>query len=184
MMITLLLCGVDTSRYALATRRLDQVAANVGQMVSVNTTATMTAADLQFYEDGTMVVFPLVLQDSSQIGTTWQADMPITVSSVKFAVSNGKTVATVAWSAGPNKRACNTPLTSVPDTAAPSPTTLAQDAFGTGTIIVVDVGFTFRPTIATRMLPSIAVARSFYVQPRYVPAIAFGGNAGSTVNQC
>ncbi|MGI4763812.1 MAG: TadE/TadG family type IV pilus assembly protein [Janthinobacterium lividum] len=183
-MITLLLGGVDSSRYALATRRIDRVAANIGQMVSVNTTATMTAADLQFYEDGAMVVFPLVLQDASQLGTTWQTDMPITVSSVKFAVTNGKTVATVAWSVGPKKRACNSPLTSVPDTSAPSPTTLAQDAFGTGTIIVVDVGFTFRPTIATRMLPSVAITRSFYVQPRYVPAIAFGGTAGSTVNQC
>lgn len=184
MMVALLLCGVDSGRYALATRRLDRVAATIGQMVSVNTTGTMSAADLSFYEDSAMVTLPLALQDSAALGTTWQADLPITVSSVKFAVVKGQTVATVQWSAGPAKRACNTPLTSVDDQAAPSPTTLAADAFGTGTILVVDVSFKFRPTIATRMLPSVSVARSFYVQPRYVSAVAYGGSADSATNQC
>ena len=184
MMLVLMLCGVDTGRYAMATRRIDKVAATIGQMVSVNSSGSMTPADLQFYEDSTVAVFPLALQDAKQLGTTWQSDMPITVSSVKFTTTNGKTVATVAWSAGPNKRACNTPLTSVADSSAPSPTTLPQDAFGTGTIIVVDVGFNFRPTIASKMLPTLSVARSFYVQPRYVSAITFGGTSGSAVNQC
>jgi hypothetical protein len=184
MALVLIFAGVDTGRYALATRSIDRVVATIGQMASVNTTGTMSPAELQFYEDSTFGVFPLVLRDSSQLGRTWSADMPITVSSVRFATVGPATVATVAWSAGPGKRACVVPLTAVPDTAAPSPTTLAQDAFGTGTLLVVDASFTFRPTIAVRFLPNVTIARSFYVQPRYVPAVAFSGPASATVNQC
>lgn len=184
MVVVLILAGVDTGRYALASRSIDRVVATIGQMVSVNTTGTMSPAELQFYEDSTFGVFPLVLRDSAQLGKSWSSDMPTTVSSVRFTTVSAATVATVAWSAGANKRACVVPLTAVSDTDQPSPTTLAQDAFGTGTLIVVDVSFTFRPTIAIRFMPTITIVRSFYVQPRYVPAIAFSGPASSTVNQC
>ena len=183
-MILLLLAGVDSARYALAVRRIEQVTTTIGQMVSVNTLGTVDPADIQFYESSAFAVFPLVLSDSTTRGVLWNADLALTVSSVNLSTSGSTQTANVSWSTGSALRSCTKAPTMVSDTAPPSSTTLPTDAFGTGSIIVVDASFTFRPTIASRYLPTIAIIRSFYVQPRYVPSITLSGGTNTTTNQC
>ena len=153
-------------------------------MLSVSSSGQITPTDLQFYEQSAMVIFPEVLRDSFQQGIAWSTDLSITVSSIKFTGVAPAYVGMTKWSAGPNLRACLVPMISVSDTAQPTPQTLPVDTFGSGTLIVVDLVYTFRPTVASVFLKSIPVVRSFYVQPRYVPAITYTGTAGSGVNQC
>ena len=183
-MILLLLAGVDSARYALAVRRIEQVTTTIGQMVSVNTLGTVDPTDIQFYESSAFAVFPLVLSDSTTRGVLWNTDLALTVSSVKLSTSGSTKTANVSWSTGSALRSCTKAPTMVSDTAPPSPTTLPTDAFGTGSIIVVDASFTFRPTIASPYLPTIAIIRSFYVQPRFVTSITLSGGTNTTTNQC
>ncbi len=182
--ILLLVGGVDTTRYITATRRIEAAASTIGQMIGVSTTGQLAPADLQFYEDSTMVIFPMVLQDSYQQGIAWGRDIAITVSSITFSGSAAPYVAKTSWSAGSNLRPCSVPLTAVADTATPSPGTLPTDTFGPGTLIVVDLAYTFRPMVATALLRPISITRSFYVQPRFVSSISYTGTAGATVHQC
>jgi Flp pilus assembly protein TadG len=183
-LVALTLVGTDTTRYAMAVRRIESVASTIGQMVAVSATGQIAPADLQFYEDSTMVIFPQVLQDSAQQRLAWSNDISLTVSSIGFTNVSGSYVGKTQWSTGPRLRACLTPMQSVADTAAPSPTTLPRGVFGPGSLIVVDVSFAFRPTIATAFMRTLTIARSFYVQPRYVQAISYTGSASTTVNQC
>lgn len=183
-LMVMLLAGFDTARYAQSVRRVEAVAASIGQMLSVSTSGQIAVADLQFYKDATMVLLPQVLQDSYQQNISWGSDISTTVSSINFSGNDPNYTATVGWSAGTNLRPCKTPLTSAPDTAPPTPLTLPIDVFGPGTLIVVDLVFTFRPTIASKFMNPIPIARSYYVQPRYVSALSYAGTSSAAVNQC
>lgn len=183
-LMVLLLIGFDTARYIVAARRLAVLAATIGQMLSVSTTGQVAVADLQFYEDVTVGIFPQVLQDSYQQGLAWRNDMGMTVSVVNFTGSNPNYTGKVGWSAGTNLRPCNTSMVAASDTAPPSPAALPSDTFGPGSLIVVDLSYTFRPTIATRLMTALSIQRSFYVQPRYVATLTYAGAAGATVKQC
>lgn len=184
LLMILLLAGFDMARYAQSVRRVEAVAASIGQMLSVSTSGQIAVADLRFYQDATMVLLPQVLQDSYQQSISWGSDISTTVSSINFTGNDPNYTATVGWSAGTNVRPCKTPLTSVPDTSPPTPLTLPVDVFGSGTLIVVDLVFTFRPTIASKLMKPIPITRSYYVQPRYVSALTYAGSSGATVNQC
>ena len=182
--ILLLLFGVDTARYVVATEKIVNVASTIGQMISQNTTGTVNYIDLQFYRDSAMVIFPQVLADAKQQNIAWYNDISITMSSVNFVSSpSGCTTACtytpqVVWSGGTSPRSCTLPITSASDTAIPSATTLPSDVYGPGSLIVVDVSFTFRPTIAPTFMQSMKVVRSFYLAPRFVPLIKYSTISG------
>jgi Flp pilus assembly protein TadG len=176
--ILLLLMGVDTTRYITATKRIENVAATIGQMISVNQSGSVAYSDLQFDHDSAMVIFPQVLADAKQRNVAWSNDIGISMASIQFSTASGCTsnctyVPKMMWSGGSSPRSCTAVLTPVSDTAPPSPTTLPADVFGPGSLIVVDLTFNFRPTIAPRFMSSIPIARSYYVAPRYVPAIDY-----------
>jgi Flp pilus assembly protein TadG len=178
MMLILLLMGVDTSRYLMATKRIDSVAATIGQMISVNQNGSVTDMDLQFYRDSAMVIFPQVLSDSYAQNISWTSDIGITMTGVSFTKQGSVYVPKVIWTGGSNPRSCTATMTAAPDTAAPSATTLPTDVFAAGMLIVVDVTFSFRPTIAPSFMKKLKIARSYYLSPRYVPTIAY--SAGTT----
>lgn len=183
MMILLMLMAVDVTRYVVATKRVENVATTIGEMIARTATGTGTATvnyrDLQFFHDSTMVIFPQVLADAKQQNLPWSSDIAITVSSVDFTptpsecTSNCTYTTQLLWSGGTNPRSCTVPMTPTSDTAIPSRTTLPSDLFGPVSQIVVDVVFSFRPTIASRYLPTMSIARSYYVAPRYVPVIKY-----------
>jgi Flp pilus assembly pilin Flp len=183
-LIVVLLAGFDIARYAQTVRRVEAVATSIGQMLSVSTSGQVAVADLRFYEDATMVLLPQVLQDSYQRQISWGNDINITVSSINFSGSDPNYVGTVGWSAGSNLRPCKTPMTATSDVSPPTAQTLPIDVFGPGSLIVVDIVFNFRPSVSSRILQSMPIVRSYYVQPRYVAALSYAGTAGATVNQC
>jgi hypothetical protein len=79
-----------------------------------------------------------------------------------------------SWNSAPNKRTCGVLLTSVPDTAAPSKTTLPADVFGPGSLIVVDIvynytpifGSTFTKLFGSPLFGTIPIARSAAASPQ------------------
>jgi Flp pilus assembly protein TadG len=176
--------GVEITRYTIATKRIESVASTIGQMLTVNSVGTVNYVDLQFYNDSAMVLFPLVLSDAKQQNKSWSNDIAITMSSVTFTASPANCTTTctyvpkVAWSAGTTRRSCTTPPTSASNTAASSVKTLPADVFGPTSLIVVDVSFTFRPTIAPKFMNAITINRSYFVTPRYVPTITYTVSTG------
>ena len=191
LMCLLLFGGVDITRYVIATGRISDVASTIGQMASVNTSGSVNYVDLQFYHDSAMVIYPQVLTDAKTQNVTWSNDMAITMSSVTFTAApagctSGCTyVPKVVWSAGSNRRSCLVPLKSSSDTSAPSATTLPADVFGSTSLLVVDVAYTFKPMLGTHFINNISILRSFYIAPRYVLAVGYqtisGDNGIATV---
>ncbi|MFC6740312.1 hypothetical protein [Methylobacterium tardum] len=70
-----------------------------------------------------------------------------------------------------NYRPCTPAQLPADNTAAPSRATLPRSVFGPGSLIAVDVVFTFRPSFGARFIPAIRIARSMYVQPRYASLV-------------
>lgn len=181
--ILMLFAGVDVARYSLAARAVERATSTVAQMMSVNTLGSASVDDVHFYGSSAFATFPGVLSDSAARGIAWDADLGIAVSSVNVAVADtGAATATLGWSVGPGRRSCGT-LYAAADGAAPSPTTVATDALVKGSVIVVDARYAFRSLFAARVLPSLTVARTFYVRPRYVPTVALTGSASDAI-QC
>ena len=182
--IVLLLLGVDTTRFVFATRQVEDVAATIGQMISVEQDGQVNYVDLQFYHDSAMVMFPQVLADAAQQSKAWGNDIGISMASIQFTPSstscttNCTYVPKVLWTGGTTPRSCKTLPTSTADTAPPSSTTLPASAYGAGSIIIVDVTFNFRPTIAPQFMTTIPILRSYYVAPRYVSSITYGTKSG------
>ncbi len=84
-------------------------------------------------------------------------------------------------SSGPAYRPCSTPQVAAADTADPTPKTLPRSVFGPASMVVIDVVFTFHPTFGAAYLPSMRIARSAYVQPRYASLINFDPNGNDGI---
>jgi hypothetical protein len=128
-----------------------------------------------------MVIFPQVLADAKQQNIAWGNDIGITMSGLSFTAVGNAYVPKMLWTGGTNPRSCLIPMLPAADTTAPTPSTLPMDVFGPGSLIVVDVTFSFRPTIAPFFMQTIPISRSYYVAPRYVTSINYAGSAGSTI---
>jgi hypothetical protein len=186
-MLILMLAGFDTGRYVLATERIQEVANSVAEMLSQTDTAILPIvpilksdgvvqdSDLHFYFDSAMATYPDVLVVANNTGTYWWQLLTVQMTSIKFnATPSGCTTSctykpTVLWTTG--SRSCGSTITAVGDTSAYSPTTLPQDVYGPGSIIVVDVSYTFAPTLGAAYMPSISIERSAYMAPRNVPYV-------------
>jgi hypothetical protein len=199
-MILLALMGVDVTRYALATEQVEQVANTIGQMIVTTgpttpggTTATVSDTDLQFYHDSAMVIFPDVLSDAANQGIPWGNDIAISMTFIQFTqVAPSCTVAGPAcyhaapvWTAGNKWRSCNTkPIGALPsDASVPSPTALPPDVYGPGSLVAVDVQYTYHPWFGSYFGMALPIARSMYVAPRYVQTLTYQG-AGIIAQTC
>ena len=189
--IVLGLAGVDTANYVIATEQVSEVAGTISQMITTtgpaspgSSSGNVSNVDLQFYHDSAAVIFPGVLNDAAAHGISpWYKDIQISTASVQFTpapstcTSNCSYKATALWVAGDNPRPCDYSFASVPDSSTPSTTTLPSDLFAPGTIIVVDVVFTYHPTFASFLGAGLTIARSSYVAPRYVSVVNYQASA-------
>jgi hypothetical protein len=190
LLVMLMLGSVEVARVIIAARNVTAVATTASEMLSEGT-RPVQYGDLHFASESTMVIFPQILQDAAQKGISWKNDIAISMAGVCFSPPGStdctlqctlNCVANVAWNDGPNKRACGVPLTSAPDTAVPSNTTLPADVFPGagaspgGSLLVVDIVYNYTPmfgSVFTALFGSplfgtIPIARSAYLAPRYV----------------
>ena len=193
-LILLMLAGFQLVLYINATRKVERIADSISEMISQatpattgSTTATVSALDIHFTYDSTMVIFPYVLKDAKQKGVSWWQNITINYASVQFtqtATTCGSNadqsacyVANVVWTgagaAGTGARPCIVPQLAANDTATPTNTALPRSLFGPGSIIVIDVTYTFVPTFGARFLPPLLIKRSAFIQPRYAALIKF-----------
>lgn len=204
LLLTLMLGGIQIVAYINASRKVELVVQSISQMISqtrpdgVTTIAKVNQGDLHFSFDSALVLFPYLMSEGKRQGRSWRQVITINYASIRFnpTVADCKDAndpsacysAEVVWTStgtaqpasGPLYRPCGTALIPADNTAAPSPTTLPRSLFGPATMVVIDVVFTFVPTFGARYLPSIQIARSAYIQPRYASLIDYDitGNDG------
>ena len=183
-LIALLLGGFELTSYIGAIRKLTYVANNIAEMLSQNTTGSINSEDIQFYLNSIVVDFPEILSDAQVRGTPYYWMSQITISSVYFTptvagcTSNCTYDAYPAFSGGGNQRPCFIKLQPAADTAPPSPATLPLGAYGPGSVIVIDVVYSYYPRVASKLFGVMTIRRSFYLQPRYVPLIKYDFSNG------
>ena len=199
-LVILLILGVQVVAYVNCVRRVELLATSISEMISQAapqpgaSTAYVNAQDLHFAYDSGLVVFPYLMSDASRQGVAWWQDIYIDFSSVQFTSINGKTCpvngdqsscynANVVWTStgttGTNYRACGNSAGQAPyqlpmaDTSSPNKLALPRSIFGAGSVVVIDIVFTFRPVFAGTLMPTLTIARSVYVRPRYATLIDF-----------
>jgi len=189
LLVLLMLGSVETARVIISARDVTAVATTAVEMLSQNGTGKVTYVDLHFATDSTMVIFPQMLQDAARKGISWKNDISVSIAGVLFERKPAGCTSTctsydanVVWNSGPNKRTCGVLLTSAPDTATPSKTTLPTDVFPVapaqpgGSLIVVDIvynyapifGSTFTALFGSPLFGTVPIARSAYLAPRYI----------------
>lgn len=179
LLLIVLLGFVELDRYAWTTRQLESAASSMAQMLTQTPTDEIAKADLSFAIDSLMVLVPRVLEDSARKGRNWRDDIKVSMSSVALTkadplcVSNCAYTAQVAWSGGSAKRPCGAPLVAVANDQRPSSTTLPKDALGPNALVVVDLAYDYSPLIAGKLIGSLKIARSSYMQPRYLAPTAY-----------
>ncbi|WP_158811262.1 TadE/TadG family type IV pilus assembly protein [Beijerinckia sp. L45] len=193
MLIILIVGGAETARFITTSRKITNLSSSMAALLAERTTA-VALNDLMFTFNSTLVTFPQILKDAAANGVPWQYDIGVTLSSIRFTptvagCASGCTYkASVIWSAGSTgQRSCIVPPSSTPDATSPSLSTLPQDVFTSGTIVVADVSFTYRPVFGSRFVPTAVLKRSVYLQPRYIGEIDFdasGGGLGSLGKVC
>jgi Flp pilus assembly protein TadG len=186
--LLLLLMGFDTGRYVLATQRIQEVANSVAEMLSQTGIASTPPAttptgagyvqdsDLHYYYDSAMATYPDVLAVANNTGNYWWQLLTVQMTSIYFNASPANCVSPnctytpeVVWTTG--TRSCGLTITAASDTSGYNPATLPTDVFGPGSLIVVDVFYTFTPTFGAAYLPSIPIERSAYMAPRNVSVV-------------
>jgi Flp pilus assembly protein TadG len=187
-MILLMLGSIEVARLITFTRKIELVADTAVEMLSQTPVGDVLAdADLTFTQGSTVVIFPQILQDAANKGEVWSSDIQITMSSVQFTQTSTSCTtltptcynATVVWTSGPNKRPCKTNLGAVADTATPTQATLPTDLYGPGSIVVVDIVYTYTPLFVQKLFGSIKISRSAFLAPRYVPLVTYSGSTGT-----
>ena len=188
----LMLVGAETTRYVNTARQLTNLANSMASLVAERTTG-FNFYDAVFTYNSAMVTFPMVLKDSSRKGIGWNYDIAITVSSVLFSptvkgcTSNCTYTGKVAWSINmpiAQPRSCTTPPKAVADTAPPSITTLPQDVYTAGSLIVADVVYTYVPLFGSAIVPTLTMRRTVYMQPRYLPSIPYNTIQNDPYSPC
>lgn len=196
-MTVFLLGGYEVVRAINSVRRLTILANAIGQQITANTSGSVTNADLHFFYNTAIPVFPEAMKDANTNSNYWWQNIDITMSSITFtATPSGCTSSctytpSVVWTGGVHKRPCTllpplpplppllTPLTSQSDQAPPDPNKLPADVFGLGSLIVVDLIYTFKPSIGANYFPTLSFKRSVYLQPRYVSTVYYSGITGA-----
>jgi len=180
----LLLGGFDTGRFILATQRTQAVANSIAEMIAQEPVSNLAAVagdgvvsenDFLFDYNSAMFTFPDIMTEATQLGVNWWDLLSLNVASISFAATptgcstNCVYTPSVVWSFG--QRACGTKFTASPNTATYGPSLLPAGAYGPGSLVVVDVIYTWLPTFGASYFGSATIERSVYMTPRNVPLV-------------
>jgi len=195
--LVIMLGGIQVVSYINAVRKVELVVRSISQMISQtqppngSTVAMVNAGDLHFSYDSSLVLFPYLMAEGRRRGQAWWQVITINYASIKFTQTATTCTdssdlsacyrADVVWTStgttqpatGVAYRPCGTPQVAASNTAPPSRTALPRSLFGPAAAVVIDVAFTFTPTFGANYLPSLRIARTAYIQPRYATLVDF-----------
>ncbi|WP_158809143.1 TadE/TadG family type IV pilus assembly protein [Beijerinckia sp. L45] len=187
-LVLFMLAGAEAARFIYMSRSITNLAYSLATRVAERTTAyNFNDAVFDYYS--TVVTTPFLLGDSASRGTQWNFDVALTMSSIIFTptkagcTSNCAYTAKVAWSVNSpiaGQRSCTVPPTAQADTVTTTLTTLPQDIYAAGSIIVADVVYAYTPIFGSKLIPAVTIRRSYFMQPRYqfpVPYTSSGFDA-------
>lgn len=180
----------EFSSFIRQSRQLTDTANSIAEILAAGSDTNLYFTDLHYAYDSAMLTFPKVLSDSYNKNISWTSDITISLAGISFAptvsgcTSNCQYKASVNWTGAAAERACGTNPSAVPDTTAPSATTLPQSLFtpvgnpqgGYGAplyIVVADVTYTWSPSVFTGLLGNVVMKRSSYINPRYVSTLKY-----------
>jgi Flp pilus assembly protein TadG len=190
-LVLFMLAGAEAARFIYIQRSITNLAYSLATRVAERTTAyNFNDAVFDYYS--TVVSTPFLLGDAASRGTQWNYDVALTASSIVFTptkagcTSNCTYTGKVAWSVNSpigGQRSCTVAPTPVADTATTTQTTLPQDIFASGSIIVADVVYNYTPMFGSKLIPAVTIRRSYFMQPRYqfpIPYASAGFDVGYT----
>jgi Flp pilus assembly protein TadG len=194
-LMTMMLGGGQLSLYIDASRKVEQVATSASEMISQavppvggDGSASVNAVDLNFSYDSALVIFPYVMTDAKQRNLPWRQVITVSFAGISFVPVQGTDctgqadqsacyTAQVDWTSTgtstSNYRPCSPAQGVTADTASTDRTLLPRSVFGAGSIIAVDVSYTFYPTFGSNLINPVTISRSVFVQPRYATKITF-----------
>lgn len=192
-LVIFMMGGAEVARFIYISRSMTNLANSLATLVAERTTA-LNFNDIVFDYYSTVVTSPFLLADAASRGTSWNYDVALTISSVIFSptksgCTSGCTyTGKVAWSVNSPiaaQRSCTVAPVPAADTASPSLSSLPQDAFTAGSLIVADIVYNYTPMFGSGFLSNFTIRRSFYLQPRYLTSIPYntsGFDVGYTCN--
>lgn len=201
-LLVLLVAGFDCGRLVYASAKAESVANQIAQMMAQTPKAALpvvpatvgdgvvASSDILGFYNAAPFIYPDVINQAAAQGVAWDQVLKLDLANVAFTAkpagckSNCTYVPKVAWNYGDSAylRACGSTITGVSDTSATNPGTLPTDSFGPNSLLVVDVHYAWTPTFGAGFLGGVTLARSIYLNPRYVPNVE--ATSGNGVNIC
>jgi hypothetical protein len=204
-LMVLTLAGGQLALYIDATRKVEQVATSVSEMISQavppsggDGSASVDSVDLDFSYDSVLVIFPYVMTDAKARGVPWRQVITVSYAGISFVKIDGTNcngaadqspcyTSHVDWTSTGTSTSSYRPClpgqvqTAAADTAAYNRFQLPRSVFGPGSIIAVDVSYTFNPTFGTGLIDPITINRSVFIQPRYATKITFNATGSDGI---
>ena len=150
-------------RLTLAARSIAQIST----LLAVNADGTNTLSHDQAWRASTAVY--AAMPETLAAGATFGVVMSEVLFTSPDSCNGEACVANVGWSTtllgSAPRRACGT-LSVVPDSFPPSPAVLPQSVFQPAPILVVDVTYSFKPTLLGSLIGGIPMAWSAYLPVR------------------
>ena len=201
-LLVLMLAGFDAGRLVYASERVEAVANQVAEMLAQTQQAVspvvptkagdgvVSSSDILGFYNSAPFIYPDVINQAAQQGVSWGNLLQLDLANISFTPTpTGCTTSCtykpkVAWNYGASAylRTCGSVITGVSDTSSASPSTLPLDSFGPNSLLVVDVHYAWTPTFGAAFFGSVTLARSIYLNPRYVPNVE--ATSGNGVNIC
>ena len=151
-------------RLTLAARSVAQIST----LLAVNADGSNTLSHDQAWRASTAVY--AALPETLVAGATYGVVMSEVLFTSPDKCNGVACVANVGWSTtilgSAPRRACGAPLSAVPDSFPPSPGVLPQSAFQSAPMLVVDVTYSFKPTLLGSLIGGIPMAWSAYLPVR------------------
>jgi Flp pilus assembly protein TadG len=188
-LVLFMLAGGEIARFVNTSRQITEYANSLASLVAEQSNG-VTQSSLDFFAYSGIVTFPQMLADAARTGngtSPFTSLMSITVSNVRFTptptscTSNCTYKASVVWTYGNlAQRPCGG-LQAVSDAAPPALDALPKDIFTSGTLIVVDLVYSYNPVFGGGFIPPLTIRRSVYLQPRYVTTVTLTNASGAMV---
>lgn len=151
-------------RLTVATRSVAQIST----LLAVNADGSNTLSHDQAWRASTAIY--AAMPETLAAGATYGVVMSEVLFTSPDSCNGEACVANVAWSTtllgSAPRRACNAPLYAIPDSSPPTPGGLPQSAFQPAPILVVDVTYSFKPTLLGGFIGGIPMAWSAYLPVR------------------